>query len=431
MGGLVPVLRLAEQAGLSGLLAQRVTARTSTDPVKAVGVIAGILAGADSIDDLDILRHGAMGTVFAGVRAPSTYGTFLRSATAGTAAQLRAVNTCLLGRLAEATGMIAVEPRVTWIDIDDTIREVHGYQKQAAAYGHTRQLGLNVQLAAISSPGVAPVIAQARLRRGNTTSLNGADRMVTEAIGCARHAGVTGPVMVRADAGYYAHKVVSAALRAGAWFSITVKTNPAVERAIASIDADAWTPIRYPQAVWDPEQHRWISDAEVAEVPVFTAFTRSKSVPIGCRLIVRRVKRLNPQHQPALCEDWRYHGFITNSDLSMIEADQQHRGHAIIEQVIAELKAMALKHLPSGKYLANTAWVGYTVIAFNLARAAAHAAGRPTTRWPSLTRHLITIPARIIKSARRLWLRFPTRWAWKTQFDTLWNATGPPTPALS
>ncbi|WP_052459928.1 transposase [Tessaracoccus massiliensis] len=110
----------------------------------------------------------------------------------------------------------------------------------------------------------------------------------------------------------------------------------------------------------------------------------------------------------------------------MIEADQRHRDHAIVEQVIAEVKTMALKHLPSGKYFANTAWVGYAVIAFNISRAAAHAAQRPTTRWPSLTRHLITIPARVTRSARRLRLHLPPRWAWKTALDQLWTATSPP-----
>lgn len=425
VAGLVPVMRLAQQAGLHDLLVEHLTARTSTDALKAAGVIAGMLAGADSIDDLNMLRHGAMTQLFDGVRAPSTYGTFLRSATAGTAAQLQAVNSRLLGRLGQATGMVAVEG-LTMIDIDDTIREVHGYQKQAARYGHTRQLGLNIQLATISSDTTGPVIAGARLRRGNTTSMNGAEQMVTDAIGCAGRAGVTGQVMVRVDAGYYAHKVASAALKAGAWFSMTAKQDTAVKRAIATIPEEAWTAIEYPEAIYDEEQHRWISEAEVAEVPVFMAFTRSKATTIACRLIVRRVKRLNPKHQPALCEDWRYHGFITNSDLPMIEADQRHRDHAIVEQVIAEVKTMALKHLPSGKYFANTAWVGYAVIAFNISRAAAHAAQRPTTRWPSLTRHLITIPARVTRSARRLRLHLPTRWAWKTALDQLWTATSPP-----
>src|SRR5699024_2011783 len=143
-----------------------------------------------------------------------------------------------------------------------------------------------------------------------------------------------------------------------------------VRRAIATIDEDDWTPISYPNAIWDEQVGRWVSDAEVAEVP-FVAFTsRKKSEHISCRLVVRRVKRLNTTDaaagQDALFDTYRYHAFITNSALDAIEADARHRGHAVIEQVIAELKGGPLAHLPSGHFGANAAWVQLAVIAFNL-----------------------------------------------------------------
>lgn len=145
--------------------------------------------------------------------------------------------------------------------------------------------------------------------------------------------------------------------------------------------------------------------------------------------MVRRVKRLNPAGQDPLVESYRYHAFITNSDLDTVEADRRHRDHAIVEQVIAELKAGPLAHLPSGRFTANAAWLACAVIAFNLSRAAAHAAGMSTARMPTITRRLIMIPARIAHRARRRYLHMPRRWPWATQFTRLWTtatAVGPP-----
>ncbi len=81
--GLVPVMRLAESAGLHELVAEHVETACPNPVAKSTSVVAGMLAGADSIDDLGLLRHGAMGRVFGGVRAPSTLGSYLRSFTHG------------------------------------------------------------------------------------------------------------------------------------------------------------------------------------------------------------------------------------------------------------------------------------------------------------------------------------------------------------
>ena len=142
------------------------------------------------------------------------------------------------------------------------------------------------------------------------------------------------------------------AIRNKTWFSVTARMTKTVTTAIASIAEDDWVAIKYPHAIWEEAEQRWISDAEVAEVP-FTAFTgRRKAEHVTCRLIVRRVKRLQPlacdgTEQGELFATYRHHAFITNSTLAMVEADQRHRDHAIVEQVIAELKDNALAHLPS------------------------------------------------------------------------------------
>ena len=323
--GLVPTLRLAESAGFYDLL-EAVTVPSPNAAAKAACVVGGMLAGADSIDDLDLLRHGTMSRVFAGVRVPSTLGTFLRSFTYGHVQQLDAVNRRLLVGLARVVPRLlrfgSPDEGLSFVDLDDTIREVHGHATQAAAVGYTRVRGLNVQLATISSPHSAPVIAGARLRRGNTASFAGAPQLLVQALSTARATGCHGPVLVRADSAYFGAEFINAATRHGAWFSVTTRLNPKVKDAIATIPERAWTPIRYANAVWDEVEQRWISDAEVAEVD-FTAFVQGE-----------------------LFAAHRHHAFITNSTLGTVEADQHHRHHAVIEQVIAELKDGPLAHLP-------------------------------------------------------------------------------------
>jgi len=407
--GLVPLLRLAESAGLHRLLVG-LTVPAANAAVKAVCVIAGMLAGADSIDDLDLLRHGAMRRVFSGVRAPSTFGTHLRSFTHGHVQQLDAIAAKVLAGLAVlAPGLLAGSRQpegIAFLDVDDTIREVHGHAKQGAAFGYSGIRGLNAQLAVLSTPIAAPVILRARLRSGNTISHRGAGRLLARAIKTARAAGVASRVLVRADSAYYVHTFVAAAVRAKAWFSVTARMNKQVTAAIAAIPDQAWTPIRYPNAVFDEAEGRWISEAEVAEAPLTVFTSRRMRDHVTCRLVVRRVKRLNPTsgdgtRQGELFAAYRHHAFITNSTLSTVEADARHRDHAVVEQVIAELKQGSVAHLPSGSYAANAAWLAHAVIAFNLARTAGVLAStrHARARWATLRTHLINVPARVASSA--------------------------------
>ena len=434
--GLVPVMRLGEAAGLHELLDRHLSVASPNPVVKSASVIAGMLAGADSIDDLDVLRHGGMRRCFVGVRAPSTLGSYLRSFRHGHVQQLDAVASRLLaGLAARVPGLLTGADTVAFLDIDDTIREVHGYAKQAAAFGYSGVRGLNAQLAVVSTPLAAPLIAAARLRKGNIASGKGAGRLLAQAVATARRAGVSGQLLVRADSAYYAHATVAAAIRAKAWFSVTARMNPQVVAAIGRIPEQAWTAIEYPNAVWDEDERRWVSEAEVAEIG-FTAFTsRRKAEQVACRLVVRRVKRLNTDghgEQGELFAAHRHHAFITNSTLSTVEADARHRDDALVEQVIAELKASPLAHLPSGSYAANAAWLAHTVIAFNLARAAGVLAStrHARARWTTLRAQLINVPARVARSARRLTLHLPAAWPWAQAWTRLFDAaTGPPATA--
>ncbi len=186
-------------------------------------------------------------------------------------------------------------------------------------------------------------------------------------------------------------------------------------------------PIRYPNAIWDEQEQRWVSDAEVAQIE-FTAFTgRRKTEHVTARLIVRRVRRLNPKTVPAGQSEmfvvYRYHAIFTDSPEPMLHAEATHRDHAIIEQVIADLKDSALAHLPSGRFTANAAWLACAAIAHNLTRAAGALAGtlHARARTGTIRAQLIGVPARLARSAHRLVLHLPQHWPWEAGLDELFR----------
>jgi Transposase DDE domain group 1 len=413
--GLVPVLALARRCGLHDAAAV-LTVPNPNAALKATAVVAGMVAGADSIDDLDRLRHGGMGRLFTGIRAPSTLGTFLRSFTFGHVRQLDKVAADLLANLARHTPLLPDADQLTWVDVDDTVKPTYGYAKQGAGYGYTHIKGLNALIGVVSTPTSAPVIAATRLRKGSTNSARGAASFVAATLATARRCGAAGLIVARMDSAFYTADVVAAVRRAGARFSITARLNRSVRAAIATIGEDAWTPIHYPNAIFDEQAGGWVSDADVAETS-YTAFASSRTQQVSARLIVRRVKLLPPAgaDQPALVEGYRYHAVFTDSPLTMLQAETYHRGHAIVEQVIADLKGGPLAHLPSGRFAANAAWLTLAGIAHNLTRAAGclasafHATARPAT----IRDQLINLPARIASSARRLTLHLPTGWRWE------------------
>jgi len=427
--GLVPVLRLARQAGLEEVAAECVRLpgpAGANAAAKITSVVAGMIAGADSIDDLDLLRHGAMGRLADQVKAPSTLGTFLRAFTHGHVRQLQALAARLLANLAARTPLLPGADTLAYLDLDSSIWPVFGQAKQGAAFGYTRQRGLHPLIATLTTPTSAPVIVASQLRGGAAHTARGAVTLLAGAIRTAGAAGATGQLIVRADSGFYNGSIVSACRRAGVQFSITARLDTAVRRAIATIPEHAWTPIHYPQAVLDPDTGQLISNAQVAQTS-HSAFTGRHR--ITARLIVRRVRDLaDHPDQGELLAAWRYHAFLTDTRLATVDADLAHRQHAIIEQVIADLKASAAAHLPSGRFTANAAWFTLATVAFNLTRAAGVLAGtrhaRATT--PTLRQHLITVPARVITSGRRLHLRLPTHWPWAPAWLTLHAALGHP-----
>jgi Transposase DDE domain group 1 len=439
--GLEPVMRLAEDADLHGLVAEKVhvpTDKGANAAGKVATIVAGMVAGADSIDKMNIVRDAGTRALFGGVYAPSTLGSFLRTFSHGHVQQLHSVaRQFLLGLVRRTKGrLLAGVEQVCFVDIDSMLRRVYGKAKQGAGFGHAKVGGYNVLLrgynpllATLSTLVAAPVLAAVRLRGGKAGSARGAASMVAETIATAKAGGATALIIVRADSAFYAGKVIRACRRAGARFSVTVRMDAAIKRAIAAIPDDAWVHIRYPQAIWDEQEQRWISDAQIAEI-VYTAFAGTKH-EVTARLIVRRVKRLNPQQragQEPLFALWRHHAVFTDSPFTLLQAEAHHRGHAVIEQVNADLVDGPLAHLPSGDFNANAAWLICAAIAHNLLRAAGHLAAPRygKARAATLRNDIINVAARVAHRARQIILHLPAEWPWQNAWTGLFTAVHAP-----
>ena len=440
--GLIPVLELAEQTGLSKLIGEHVdlpSTRVASGAVNAAGklssIIAGMICGADCIDDVNVLRAGGTPRVFDEVYAPSTLGIFLREFTFGHANQLAAVARAHLAALAKRTPLLPGIEQRAFLDIDSLLRPVYGNAKQGASFGHAKiagrallRRGLSPLITTLSVPTAAPVIAEAWLRSGKTGSGRGAARQVKQAIGTARAAGAIGTIMLRGDSAFGTKKVIAACLDEQIEFSVTLSRNKRVTKAIDSIEETEWIPVHYPGAVLDPDTGALISDAEVAETTHTLAIRGHGRVT--ARLVVRRVRDANSPD--GLFPVWRYHPFFTNTTLPTADADLTHRKHAIVETTFADLIAGPLAHLPSGRFAANCAWLACAVITHNLLRAAGTLAGgdHAVARGATLRRNLITVPARFAAPARKPMLHLPAHWPWQTGWKTLWDTIIGYSPAI-
>ncbi|MDP9397636.1 MAG: IS1380 family transposase [Actinomycetota bacterium] len=402
--GLLPAAELAERLGLAELIDSRVrlARHGANSGAKALTVLGSMLAGGDSIDDVGVLRAGAAAELFDATRAPSTVGSWLRAHKWSNVREWDAVSRELLARLwAAGAGPAQLSGPLT-IDLDSTIVEVHGRAKQGAAFGYTKVRGYHPQLATCAQTGQ---VLFARLRGGSAGAARGARSFLTETISRTRHAGATGPLTVRADSAFYSKAVLSTAKKFDVRFSVTVRQDKRVRAAIEALPEQAWQPIPY----WlsTPE----VSGADVAETP-FVCFAGTKQA-MTVRLVVRRV-RPTPGSQLALFTSWDYHAFVTDRDLPLVEVEADHRRHAVVEQSIAELKSAGLAHLPSGRFMANAAWLALAVMAHNLGRAVGLLAGHDLARATaaSLRARVFTMPGRLVHTGRRRHLRLPASWPW-------------------
>jgi hypothetical protein len=401
--GLLITATLAERLGLEELVNESVwlpyrRPGAAFPGRKVMSLVHGMVTGADSIDDMNVLRAGSTSQVLGHkVMAPSTLGTFLRAFTFGHVRQLDRVLDVALARAWDAGAGPGDGPLV--IDLDSFIGEVHGYEKQGAGYGYTRIYGYHPIIATRADTGE---VIHIRCRKGAANTQRGAERFVDELLARVRRAGHRGPIIIRADSGFQNHKLMKALDRQSVQFSIGVKQSPQVKALIAAIPEADWTVVEdYPET----------GEAQLAETTL-----------AGFRLIVRRTRLIGEQAE--LWPDWRHHCFATNRTLPILVADIDHRDHATIELTIRDLKDQALAHFPSGKYTANSAWTVIAALAHNLARWATLIGlpNRPVQTAQSRRRHLLRIPGRLTRTARRWTLRLPARWPWRTDFLTVLDA---------
>jgi hypothetical protein len=355
--------------------------------------VHSLVAGGDCIDDVEMLHAGATSSVLGHrVLAASTVGTFLRSFTFGHVRQLDRLAEIALSR-AWAAGAGPGDGELM-VDADSTICEVHGHHKQGATYGYTHKAGYHPLLATRADTGE---ILHARQRTGKANTARGASRFVDETVGRIRRAGATGPIIFRADSGFWAAKTIVRLRAHDVRFSITVRQTKPVRGAIAAIPETAWVQIPYPDS----------GIAQVAE----TLFR-------GDRLIVRRVRNLDDQQQ--LFPTWRYHAFVTDRAGTAVELDADHRRHAVVELAIRDAKQGAgLNHHPSGRFFANAAWLVLVTLAHNLMRWTAIlglGVRDELVVAKTLRRTLLALPGRLTRSARRWQLHLPARWPWAHSF---------------
>jgi Transposase DDE domain group 1 len=361
---------------------------------KVMTLVSAMMLGADCIDDCDVLRSGQTRAVLGHeVAAPSTLGTFLRAFTFGHVRQLDRVLAESLSR-AWAAGAGPGHDRLV-VDVDSFVGEVYGYDKQGAGYGYTHKRGYHPILATRAGTGE---VLHIRARKGSANTSRGALRFVEELIPRVARAGATGPKLLRADSGFWNHKIMTRLQSAGWTYSIGIRQQKQIKAVIAQIPEPDWQTLEdYPED----------GEAQIAQ-------TRHGDQ----RLIVRRTRLLGAQAE--LWPDWRHHAFLTNRTDAIELVEAEHRGHAVVELAIRDLKDQGLAHFPSGKFLANAAWTVIAALAHNLLRWTT-LIGLPDTTIPTartLRRRLLTVPGRITRTARTVTLRMPARWPWQTQFLT-------------
>ena len=396
-GVLLPAL-LADRLGIEGLVEETVDlgdCEGAANPGrKVMSLVSAMCLGADCIDDCDVLRSGQTRAVLGhAVAAPSTLGTFLRAFTFGHVRQLDRVLAETLSR-AWAAGAGPGDDQLV-VDVDSFVGEVYGYDKQGAGYGYTHKRGYHPIVATRAETGE---VLHIRARKGSANTSRGALRFVEELIPRVARAGSTGPKLLRADSGFWNHKIMARLQTTGWTYSIGVRQQPHVKAAIAAIPEQDWESLQdYPEG----------GEAQIAQ----TMLGRQ-------RLIVRRTRLVGGQAE--LWPDWRHHAFLTNRTDPLEQVEAEHRQHAVVELAIRDIKDQELAHFPSGRFLANAAWTVISALAHNLLRWTT-LIGLPDTVIPTartVRRRLLTVPGRLTRTARTVTLRMPARWPWETQFLT-------------
>ncbi len=292
----------------------------------------------------------------------------------------------------------APEAQQVTIDVDSTVREVHGDAKGGAAYGHSGRLGYHPLVAVRDDTGE---VVHSRMRSGS--SQRGHVRFAAETIARLGRLAPEAQFTLRADAGFFSWDMIDKLTDRDCRFLIAAARNPSIDRAIAAIGDADWTPIGYTDD----------GEAQVAATELTSGRRPAGKQQRTVRLVVRRTRLTGPQAE--LFPHWRHHAVVTDiDDLDATAADAAYRGHARVEQAVRDLKAGGLAHSPSGSFTANAAWLACAVLAHNIARWTARI-GRTQpphklTVAATVAKRLLAVPARLVNRSGRPTLRLPARW---------------------
>ena len=380
--GVALVAVLGERLGIERLVGRLVRLRPGRPGAanagrKVMALISAMLLGADSIDGCELLRAGRTRRLLGGwLPAPSTLGTFLRAFTFGHVRQLDQLLAETITRAWRA-GAGPGEERLV-VDVDSLVGEVHGYEKQGAGFGYTKQRGYHPLMASRSDTGE---VLHIRLRKGKANSSRGVLRFAEELIARVARAGARGEKLLRADSAFWNKTLMKRLEKAGWSYSISIRGQKGVTAQVAQIPESAWQTIEdYPED----------GEAQIAETTLGAT-----------RMIVRRTRLIGAQAE--LWPDWRHFPFLTNrtEEISIVEAE--HRQHAVVELTIRDLKDQAPAHFPSGQFAANSARTIISAIAHNLTRwtTLIGLPGQTVRAARTLRRRLLQIPGRLTRTARQ------------------------------
>ena len=296
--------------------------------LKVPCLVAGMAAGADSIDDMDLLRHGAMSRLFGGIRAPSTLGSHLRSYTWGNVSQLEKAAREFLVRLAGQAPLLPGADVLAFIDIDSMQKRVYGHRKQGARFGHTKIQG---KIAAGPGPERAGRGGQHAARRAGDRRHQAARRQRR----LRPRRGEPGRPGDRHRPGLRLHRHDRGPAGLGVLQRRGDRRDPPRRRAVLRHRPDerrASAPRSPPSArtpgprsatrsaIWD-DQLAPGSPTPRSPKCQYTAFASKKGQAVTARLIVRRVRDLNKKAadgQDELFPVWRYHAVFTDSPFELV-----------------------------------------------------------------------------------------------------------------
>lgn len=374
-----------------------------------------MLAGGDFMCDLDHLRADVAGAELRAVPDPPASTTFIALARRFDEVALADLGVAI-GSLAAVAfaaypaarraALTAVRPT---IDLDPTDVETYGSKKEGVAYNHQGQRVGRPHPAVWAEAGL---VLAADLGSGTSDPRPQAPDLIARAV-AALPEGLGRP-RVRADSGFFDKTVAEAALANAADFAIAVKRNPAVWRAERAVPADAWRPARA------------MRGAEVAACEYVPG-----GWPAGTRCIVRRVRldadevRADPRSRRRRTIDpdqlamvlggeadhaYAYSFIVTNLDGDIIDIEHWFRERAQVEERIRDSKCgLALRHLPSGYETVNVVWMWSAFLALNLSAWTQALTGIDTSgraHAKRARRELVSVPARVLRHARRIVVRF-------------------------